>query len=713
MTQFFAVAPRGTEGVLAEELLGIGISSVEERRGGVAFGEGLTEAYRACLWSRVASRVLLPIRTFQASDANALYEGVRSIDWVQHLGAEHTLAVDVAGKNAAAGPGQFVTLKVKDAIVDSVRDHECSRPNIDTSRPDVRINVYVRGTSITVNIDLSGRGLHRRGIDRAGTEAPLKENLAAAILRLAGWPAREASYPFFDPMCGSGTLLIEASWMALDVAPGVTRERLGLNKGWRGHDALLWERLREEATERTRAAASRILCVSGADSSQAAILVARANLRRAGLESRVQIERRELRMTTPPESGPGILVTNPPYGERLGDTAELGPLYESLGDVLKRCFPGWKAWIFTGSPVLAKRIGLRSSSRHVLFNGPIESRLLEIPISAGPIKSGAGPGWRRASGESKALVTRLHKNLRRLRPWATRNRLTCYRLYDADVPQYNVAIDWYDGAVRVEEYPPPGKVPQADADRRLRDTLLVVPDMLEVDPSAIVLRVGDRQRAAQTRQSTVEHHDFQVVEEGDSRFEVNLRDYWDPGLGLNDRHLRRRIRNQATGIDFLNLFARTCTASVAAALGGARSCTSVDVSDSHLAWGRRNFALNGVKLHDHYFVCSDLNRWLTLNGHRRYDLVILTLPADLRGQLAGEGVAIQGDHVSFIHRAGRLLKPSGELLLTTMQKPFALDSDELPGLGAKEITEAITTPDFEQRPRLRAWSLGRAEVDQP
>ena len=254
MGRFIAIAARGTERVLEDELCELGIGATEARPGAVAFGDPMEDAYRACLWSRVASRVLLPLATFRAANAAALYDGVHAIDWTEHLQPTRTLAVDVAGKDAPAGPGHFIALKTKDAIVDRIREAKGARPSVDTANPDLRINVHVHGDRVTINLDLSGRGLHRRGIGRAGSDAPLKENLAATILRLAGWPRREHDAPFFDPMCGSGTLLIEAAWMALDVAPALMRKRIGA-EGWRKHDASIWKRLRAEAEERKRASA--------------------------------------------------------------------------------------------------------------------------------------------------------------------------------------------------------------------------------------------------------------------------------------------------------------------------------------------------------------------------------------------------------------------------------------------------------------------------
>jgi 23S rRNA (guanine2445-N2)-methyltransferase / 23S rRNA (guanine2069-N7)-methyltransferase len=706
MSRFFAVAPRGTERVLSDELRAHGVVAVEEQRGGVAFGRQLGDAYLACLWSRVASRVLFPLHSFEAPDAATLYEGVRSIDWVQHLGPDNTLAVDVAGKNAPAGPGHFLALKTKDAIVDRIRDSEGARPSIDTADPDVRINVHVNRSLVTVNVDLSGRGLHRRGIDRVGTDAPLKENLAAAILRLAGWPGRDSSSPFFDPMCGSGTLLLEAAWMALEVAPGSHRTHLAAT-GWRGHDQALWSRLVKDAGERTRSAAGRTLRISGADSSSAAVAVARENLQRAGLASRVPVAQCELRASGPPSTTPGLLITNPPYGARLGETDALRPLYELLGDVLKRRFAGWSAWVFTGNPELGKRIGLRPVARHVLFNGPIESRLLEIPISDAPVAASGGPGWRRRSPESKALVTRLRRNLRHLRPWAARQRVTSYRIYDADVPEYNVAIDWYDGAARVEEYVRPRKVPAADAERRLRDALLVVPEMLDIDPESVVLGGGRRPAGDERRPRADEQPPVRTVQEGDLCFEVSLASQLDTGLRLDDRLLRQHVHTESRDRDVLNLFADTCTASVAAAVGGARSTTSIDPSAASLAWGRRNLTLNHVESDRHHLLQTDVPRWLSRNGHQRYDLVLLAAPTDASVKPMRTGLDIQRDHVRLIEHIGRLLRPAGEVLLVTHAPDFTLDADRIRDFRIQEITGDITPRDFERRPRMRAWSLSR------
>jgi 23S rRNA (guanine2445-N2)-methyltransferase / 23S rRNA (guanine2069-N7)-methyltransferase len=703
MPRFFATASRGTEPVLSDELRELGISSVEERRGGVAFGERIEDAYRACLWSRIASRVLFPLATFEVDGAAALYEGVHAIDWTEHVGPEKTMAVEVAGGDSPAGPPHFVALKTKDAVVDRVREAEGARPDVDTARPDLRIHVHLRGASVTVSLDLAGKSLHHRGIDRAGAAAPLKENLAAALLRIAGWPGGSADRPLFDPLCGSGTILVEAAWMALDVAPGLERERIGA-EGWRGHEVGLWSGLRAEARDRRAAGRERSVRIAGSDASTTAILTARANLMRAGIERQVRVDPRDLCDVEAPWPDGGIVITNPPYGARLGEVGELGPLYETLGDVLRRRFPGWTAWVLSGNPALAKRIGLKPASRHILHNGPIECRLLEIPIDPVPVASGQGPGWRRPSQEAGGFAARLLKNRRKIEPWARREGLTCYRLYDTDMPEYNLAVDWYDGAVRVEEYEAPSKVAPGVAERRLRDALLVIPEALGVEPSAIVLRVRARRAPGEQHERRDDRRNFRTVHEGDLRFLVNLTDYLDTGLFLDDRLLRRRIRERAKDGHFLNLFAYTCAASVAAAAGGARSTTSIDLSNVYLAWGRRNLDLNGLARPQHRFLRADALRWLRDGEDRRlYDLIFVAPPTYSTSKGMSGDFDVQRDQAALLARCTQRLAPGGEMLFSTNLRGFVLDAGSLGSLHPEEITEAITPQDFAPRPRLHAW----------
>ncbi len=396
----FATTAKGMEELLAGELRALGAADVAPQRAGVSFRGSLDAAYRACLWSRTANRVLLPLATFNAPTPQALYDGVRTIRWLDHVDPRRTIAVDCAASQSSISHSHYGALKTKDAIVDQLRAQTGARPSVDVQRPDVRVNVYLHRDRATLSIDLSGESLHRRAYRQRGAAAPLKENLAAAVLLLAEWPRQAASgAPFVDPMCGAGTLPIEAALIASRIAPGRLRTYFGF-VGWRGHDPALWTRLREEAEAEEIRDPKRLPPIHGYDASAAAVRAALANVEQAGLRGRVHIEKRSLEDCEPVVARgraavPGVLATNPPYGERLGDSTKLVALYGTLGDTLRRKFTGWTGYVLTGNPALGKRIGLRPARRHILYNGAIECRLLVFPISARPVRQTVGPQWRR------------------------------------------------------------------------------------------------------------------------------------------------------------------------------------------------------------------------------------------------------------------------------------------------------------------------------
>jgi putative N6-adenine-specific DNA methylase len=333
----------------------------------------MAAAYRANLWLRTASRVLMRLAEFPCQTPEELYQGVRSIPWERLITPAMTLAVDCNLRDSALTHSGFVALKTKDAIVDTVRDQTGARPSVDTKDPDLRVNVRLFRNLLTLSLDCSGAPLDRRGYRLDRHEAPLKENLAAALVELSGW---DPALPFLDPMCGTGTIAIEAALKGVRLAPGLLRETFGF-KRWRDFDRTLWERLVEEA----RAAVLPELpaAVVGSDLSASAVAMAQQNARRAGVAELVRFSQHRIQELSPPQ-GPGVLIFNPPYGKRLGEVEELKPLYKEIGDVMKKRCTGYTAYLFTGNLELAKSVGLKASRRIVLFNGPIECRLLKYEL---------------------------------------------------------------------------------------------------------------------------------------------------------------------------------------------------------------------------------------------------------------------------------------------------------------------------------------------
>ncbi|MDR3606878.1 MAG: THUMP domain-containing protein [Oligoflexia bacterium] len=386
--QFFATTAKGMESLLELEVKEAGGESVAVTRAGVAFQGSLEAAYRLCLWSRIANRVLLPLNRFPASNPEKLYGGVKAIRWSDHIGKgdETTIAVDFSASQSQITHTHFAALKVKDAIVDQLRSVRGARPSIDVMRPDVRINVYLLKDEATVSIDLSGDSLHKRGYRDDGAFAPLKENLAAGILMNTGWKEAVrsgncADFSLLDPMCGSGTLPLEAAQMAADIAPGLGKEYYGFQK-WLGHVPAVWNRLVAEAEERRVRDRKKLPRIVGYDADFRVVRAAIANVERAGLRQNIHIEKREL-SACERISERGIFVVNPPYGERLGEVEELRGLYKEIGDTMKKKFQGWEGYVFTGSPELAKEVGLKPSRKIVLFNGAIECRLFRYELFGG------------------------------------------------------------------------------------------------------------------------------------------------------------------------------------------------------------------------------------------------------------------------------------------------------------------------------------------
>lgn len=393
---FFATTAKGMEEVLAKELSSV-FSELSEAfpelreskvgaptRAGVPFSGPITAAYAACLWSRIANRILLPISQFPAPNPEKLYGGAKAIRWSDHLDAKTTLAVDFQTSHSTITHSQFGAQKTKDAIVDQLRSVLGERPSVDLVSPDVRVNVYLRNDEASLSIDLSGSSLHERGYRSEQREAPLKENLAAAILLLGEYREILAKGgALVDPMCGSGTIPLEAALIATNTAPGLSRKRWGFT-AWKKHDAAVWEKLRAHAERVRNLDPKKLPRIVGFDTDPTAIRAALANLESAGLRGVAHFEKRELDGAEAPAGcETGLFIVNPPYGERLGDEQELIPLYRRIGDTMKKKFKGWKGGILTGSSVLAKEVGLKAARRHVLFNGAIECRFLTYDLYAG------------------------------------------------------------------------------------------------------------------------------------------------------------------------------------------------------------------------------------------------------------------------------------------------------------------------------------------
>jgi 23S rRNA (guanine2445-N2)-methyltransferase / 23S rRNA (guanine2069-N7)-methyltransferase len=710
---FFVTAPRGLVDVLADELRELGARVVRTEPGGCRVRGPLSFGYRVCLWSRVANRVLLHVADLSVRDENALYEGVRALPWEDHLGPDGTLAVDYVAVRAAVEHTRYGMQRVKDAIVDRFRERAGRRPSVDPVRPDLRINAFARGAGCSVAIDLSGDSLHRRGYRREHGAAPLKENLAAGLLLWGQWPRIAAEGgAFVDPMAGAGTLAIEAAWIADDVAPGLRREHFGFSR-WRGHDPDAWAQLVREAKERAAArAADPRAAVFAFDGDAEAVAHARTNVERAGLAERITLAVRPLRSWEPGQApARGLLALNPPYGERLGDKADMRGLYGRLGRTLSRCFPGWRAVVLTSDDALRHAVGLVPEGTLAVDNGPLACTALRYSLpeavpaeDAPPVSAGPSPA---DAAEAAPFVNRLRKNLEQRRRSTAREAITCYRLYDADVPEFNVAIDVYDRWLHVQEYEAPARVDPELAARRLDLVIAVLPGVTGVRPEHVVLKRRRRSRGhTQYRPLAATGHRMQV-EEGGHRLWVNLHDYLDTGLFLDHRITRRMLQERAQGKRFLNLFAYTGTATVYAACGGAERTTTVDLSNTYLEWARANLELNGIPVGPrHRLVRADARRFLD-DDRSLYDLVFLDPPTTSASKAMDGRFDVLRDHLDLLTAAMARLAPGGELWFSTNARRFVLAPEVSQWWAVEDLTAKTIPPDFRKEPPIhRLWRIG-------
>ncbi len=745
----------GLESVLAAELTDLGAREVATGRRMVSFSGDQELLYRANICCRTAVRILKPIATFEldsvttntaaADPAKALYAGLQEIDWAPHLDAGGTLAIDPVVHNSPITNSMYASQVAKDAICDWFRDRYGERPNVEKQRPDLRINLHIDARKVTVYLDASDQSLHKRGYRRETNEAPLNEVLAAGILRLVGW---DGSAPLVDFMCGSGTLPIEAALMAGNIAPGILRQQFGYMR-WPDFDSALHARLLDAAQQARRAPGP--LMIHGSDIDSQVIAAARDNAARAGVAKAIQFAESNFEAVVPP--GPaGTIVFNPPYDERQ-KVDRIAAFYRRLGDVLKRRWSGYTAWMFTGNLVAAKQVGLRTAARIPLNNGPIECRLLKFPlfsaapaqdIAASPLQdsgealepaekvaevnetvddspndsdndspaaaehavTGRRGGQTSAAATAEAFRNRLRRMGKHWARWARRQGISCYRVYDREIPVVSLSVDRYEDQLYIVEHARPhARTPIEqriwfdDLARAAGEELGVPGERIHAhrrDPSARPSRARDQ---------------LQVVEAG-HKFGVSLSNRTDVGLPLDERELRAWIVAESSGKRFLNLFGRGGAASVFAAAGGAASTVTIETSSGLAGWSRDNLALNGFAEPEHVVIEADPLQFLerlTRQQAPPFDLVLAAPPGGYHRRDSQQGWDARPELLHLLGTHMPLVSPGGKIYFVTTARRFKLEPDDLPGTTIRELTRRSVPPDFKSKPPHRCWSIVRAE----
>jgi 23S rRNA (guanine2445-N2)-methyltransferase / 23S rRNA (guanine2069-N7)-methyltransferase len=707
---FTVTAVRGTEFLTARELQALGAEETEIKAGAVEVRGSLETIYRTALWSRTGLRVLLPLLHFEIASQEDLYETLLHFAWHDYLTVEQTFLIDFHAIDSLITHHQYGAQRVKDAVVDAFRQREGQRPSVDRYTPDFRFSLFMESNRATLSLNLTGESLHRRGYRARSAPAPLRENLAASLLLRANWYeiARRGG-EFIDPLCGSGTLLIEAALISADIAPGLLRERFDF-VGWSGHDPDLWSSLVDEAKARRREGLKRSSKLFGFDRDRTALKMAQQSVDQLGLGAIIELKEKEiLSLTWPKVSERGLVLTNPPYGERLGSEEESLLTYQSVGRFLLNAPPQWHSAIFTHVDRISSLYGFEISRQSPFMNGPLPCRLVEYRRDevGEQLYDTSTQAEREANTPYRAeeLVNRLRKNAAHLRRWVQRNEIEAYRVYDAQLPQYAAAIDRYADLWHVQEYAAPKEIPADKAAFRRLQMIEALCEAFEITPDQISYKTRQRQRGSQQYERLESEASVErVIHENGLKFLVNLSDYLDTGLFIDHRLTRKMVKKWASGKRVLNLFCYTASFSLYAAAGGAKRIDSVDLSNTYLEWGKRNFQLNQLTSPHWRFIQEDCLRFISRAPEGSYDLIILDPPTFSNSKQMSETLDIQRDHLSLILSCLKLLAPGGQLLFSTNRHRFSLDEASLRDVcKITHLTPRTTDRDFQRKPAHAAW----------
>jgi len=833
----YATAPHGLQYMLQQELQSLGATDAQVAGAGVRFHASPANAYRITLNTRLANRILLPIHRGPAADPEQLYAQTQLVDWSQHLTLKTTFAIDFFSAESTITHTGFGALKIKDAIVDQFRDACGERPSVERKHPDLRINAYLHRDQVRLAIDWSGASLHQRGYRVTDTTAPIKENLAAAMLMASDWPKRfSAGEHLHDPMCGSGTLVIEAAMLAADIAPGLAREKFGFH-GWLGHDDDLWQQERDAANQRAEIGRQTLrdseAKISASDNHPGAITASEENIEAAGLTGLIDVRREDFftayktksisaqeDLNKNDNSTKGLIIFNPPYGERLSTGPSPVDFFRNCARALREQYNGWTATLVVSRKSPYHLLRLRNQAKdadaeHVykgkaksgnttdtkyknarkpkdknhktdqsrsgkknnektpptslqfdnggipcrVIIGEIEGRsehnakssirtdnattidskadennsksdTLALPQSVKQIASKKNSSDTSSGGED--FKNRLLKNRKRMSSWLKRDRITAFRLYDADIPEYAVAIDLYTGQpvnesnkkntiesddeqthVVIQEYRAPATIDPARAVARLQQVVDHTRSVCDLPDSNVHVKVRERKKGASQYQRQQQTGQRLLVEEHGCRVLVNPVDYLDTGLFPDHRKVRHYIQQQAADKRFLNLFCYTATATVHAIAGGAKSSVSIDSSKRYLGWAEENIALingGGANEAKHKLHRADVMTWLADDDVKgQFDLILLDPPTFSNSTEFDNDWDVQRNHLDCIRLCLKRLSEDGLIIFSTNFKRFRLDEQLKTLAQVEDRSNWSIGPDFANNKKIhRCWFISHA-----
>jgi 23S rRNA (guanine2445-N2)-methyltransferase / 23S rRNA (guanine2069-N7)-methyltransferase len=711
MQPFLALTSPGIEVLLADEIKSLGGEQVVQKPEGVYFSASIKLGYKISLWTRLATRVMLKLGEGEALNKDQLFKAASSINWLEHFTSETTFAIDFVGYSEEIRNSQFGGLTIKDAIVDQFREQGFERPNVDKKSPQISFQARLLRDHVFIYLDFSGRGLFQRGYREHSGAAPLKENLAAALIIRSGWLA-DTSKPLVDPMCGSGTILIEAVAMATKQAPSIHRASWGF-ESWLMHDEDLWQgqliQAKDDSASALNDAQHSSLKVFGVDIDPRVINTAQQNTRNANVQRFIEFKCQNTNDMKNAYGHSGTILFNPPYGERIGELPELVENFVLFGQKLKSQFIDWRVAILTANVELLSMLKLSSFKRYKFKNGPLDCQLALYNVDQKQLAKDAVNPQSSFAEEDSDFANRLKKNSKTLKGWLKSNQIDCYRLYDADIPEYNVAIDIYGDYLVIQEYAAPKTIDEQKATKRLQEVLYWAPKVLQVPTDKVILKTRAKQTGKNQYQRVDKSKQSITVNEHGALFKINLWDYLDTGLFLDHRKTRQIVAKKSKDKSLLNLFAYTGSVSVQAALHGASSITTVDMSNTYLNWAQDNFDLNKLNGHKYQFIQADCLDWLKKNT-TTFDIVFIDPPTFSNSKRMEDSFDVERDHVALITDALKSLAEGGEIFFTNNKRNFKMDFDAMAvlGLEAQAMSDVTRDKDFSRNKHIHnSWSITR------
>ena len=723
---FFATSAANQGDLIAEEARKAGAERVRGTPSGVDFEGSLETGYRFCFETRISSRLLMGL--FVDDDIisdKELEEATAMLPWEEYIDPTKTLKVTCTTQNCRyITNSHYGALKVKDGIVERIREKfNGERPYIEIHEPDLTVHVHIEDTTVKWYVDFSGENLSMRGYRGEQTEALLKEHLAAALIGRSEWRKSVNDgnpLPFYDPFCGSGTIAVEAALMATDTAPGLLRKKPYPFESLPNFDKEAFDRVVEEAEERRRKAIDeRDISIFASDISRTAVEISKAAALKAGVYDFISFSVQDFTKLEKPPVSKGCIVTDPPYGERM-TVKDIDLLYENTGKVLQNVFKGWGATILTGNSELLSNIDMKPDRTNTLFNGGIMCQAAHYHIftdeereammqkalekkkqrQAEPLTPGA-----------EMAYNRLMKNLKEITPLMKEQGVECYRIYDADMPEYSASIDIYMGKwVVVSEYAAPDTIDPEDAKRRLGELVRATEKATGIDEDFIYVKERSRQKGKGQYTRLAANNKMMVARENGVRFLVNFTDYLDTGIFLDHRPVRMMIQEMAKDKRFLNLFCYTGTATLNAIKGGALSTVSVDASSTYLAWMEENLKLNGYStVFGNLLYKSDVIDWLW-DTYDKFDLIFCDPPTFSNSKDRRGSFDVQRDHVKLIDAAAMHLSPGGTLIFSNNYRKFKLDPEVMEKYVVEDITEKTIGDDFKRDMKIHHCYLIRKKI---